>query len=103
VVSCPQAHGGVVARLAVDLKRVQVEGRSHGTEAEARDVGVRCVTAQQVQTRWQRHGGRNPPRSGCPSGPSSDGRFWGRKYSQCHSGGNGLPFPTGCAGWSNVA
>src|SRR5437868_2289788 len=48
-------------------------------------------------------GGRNPPRLAWPSGPISLCWCSGRKYSQCHSGGNGVPFSTGVAGWSSVA
>src|SRR5919206_5280816 len=49
VVLGPQADRAVVARLTVDLERVEVEGRAHRPEAEGRDVGARGVAPQQVQ------------------------------------------------------
>src|SRR4030095_9670243 len=36
-------------------------------------------------------GGRKPPRLAWPSGPTSDWRYSGRKYSQCQSGGIDVP------------
>ncbi len=48
-------------------------------------------------------GGRKPPRLGWPSGPMSHCRCIGRKYSQCHSGGSGVPAGTSAPGWSSVA
>ncbi|WP_246653556.1 hypothetical protein [Azospirillum formosense] len=39
----------------------------------------------------------------CPSGPISDWRCSGRKYSQCHSGGSGVPAAGRSAGRSSVA
>jgi hypothetical protein len=48
-------------------------------------------------------GGRKPPRFAWPSGPISLWRCSGRKYSQCHSGGSGMPFCAAIGGWSSVA
>src|SRR6185295_10053852 len=38
----------VVLKLAVDVERVQVEGRTHGLEAKRRDIAIRRVAAHQV-------------------------------------------------------
>ena len=51
----------------------------------------------------QRHGGRKPPRAAWPSGPISDCRCSGRKYSQCHSGGSGVPSAGRSGAASSVA
>jgi hypothetical protein len=48
-------------------------------------------------------GGRKPPRSAWPSTPRVDCRCTGRKYSQCHNGGNGVPSAGRSPGWSSVA
>src|SRR5512138_38895 len=48
-------------------------------------------------------GGRKPPRFAWPSGPTSDWRYSGRKYSQCQSGGNGVPAAGRSAARSSVA
>jgi hypothetical protein len=64
VVLGPQADGAVVARLAVDLERVQVEGRAHRAETEGGDVGVRCVAPEQVQ---QQRGQQRPVGGGSTS------------------------------------
>ena len=45
------------ARLAVDLERVQVEGRAYRPEAEGGDIGARRVASQQVQ---QQRGEQRP-------------------------------------------
>ena len=48
-------------------------------------------------------GGRKPPRCGWPSGPSSDCRAVGRKYSQCQHGGIASPAAHGASSRSSVA
>src|SRR5438874_3488413 len=48
-------------------------------------------------------GGRKPPRFACPSGPTSDWRYAGRKYSQCQSGGTASPARGAASSRSSVA